>query len=297
LTRAARFLFESPVRFLIVACALVVPLASLSRPPAAPTRGEHLGPVLPQRQFLEVIGAPFPQLMADYYWIQTIQAVGRARYAEEYVDAYYFANLLTDLDPGFHAAYSFAGAAVPYNRGRETWVNTELSTRLLEKGRSVFPGDLSLNVLLAYNLSYFHGEYRRAADVLSAASQLPGAPSYLSALATRLYAQSGSFDSGLALAESLRDSARDQETRAFFDRRVKEIALERELSRVEEAWRGFNRRRGRGASISELVASGDLDGLPSDPLGGVIVVDENGRASSTSQERRLEIHRVRLEGS
>jgi hypothetical protein len=285
------------MRFLATLCLLAPPLVWLSRPPALPVRSEHLAPVLPQREFLQVLAAPFPELVADYYWIQTIQAVGKARSAEEYADAYYYADLLTDLDPGFRTVYAFAGASIPFNPGRERWVNTELSTRLLEKGHSAFPRDLTLNILLAYNLSYFQSEYRRAADLLTAASKLPRAPAYLAELATRLYAQSGTFDAGLVLAESLRDTARDPETRAFFDRRVKEIALERELSRVEDAWRRFRQRTGRGASITELVASGDLEGIPSDPLGGQIIVDENGRASSSSRERRLEIYRALVEGS
>ena len=105
----------------------------------------------------------------------------------------------------------------------------------MRKGLKLFPNDIKMNLLLAYNLSAFHKQYREAAEVLERASSLPDAPPYLPALATRLYAQAGNVNAGLALARSLAESAEDEETRETFKQRVRDLEMEGELRRVDAA--------------------------------------------------------------
>jgi tetratricopeptide (TPR) repeat protein len=266
-------------------------LVLLATPPRKPPRGPHQEPLLPRQEVLRLAGRGYIEVIADYFWIQLVQATGRARGAEEYRDIYPYADLITDLDPRFGMVYPFAGSALPTNLGRETWVNTEESTQLLRKGLKLFPGDLKMNILLAYNLSAFHKQYREAAELLERASKLPGAPSYLPALATRLYAQSGSVDAGLALARSLADSAEDQETREIFLQRVRDLEMEGELRRVDAAISDF-----RGAfgvappDIDTLLWLGFLKQPPHDPKGGGFYIGHDERAYSETQQRRLEVY-------
>ncbi len=279
------------MRAVLVLASAVLMVALLSRPPTRALEHQHQIPLLPRAELLKVLGASNAQLVADYFWIQTIQATGSAMTAQQYADIFYYADLTTDLAPGFLYVYQFAGVSIPFNQGREQWLNTELSTRLLEKGLRAAPNSLQIKIQLAYNLSYFAKEHRRAAALLEEAARLPGAPGYLPALATRLYAQSGEFESGLALATSMRDASTDPETRAAFDQRIKEIELERVLRSVDQAYATFREREGRpAAGVLELVARGDLRLPPIDPLGGQILVGENGKAYSTAAERRLKVH-------
>ena len=277
------------MRFLAAFAVLALLVGWRSQPPTPPIRTEHLAPVLPDRNLLKVLGAPHRFLVSDYYWIQAIQSVGKAGSQEEYADAYYYADLTTDIDPGFRQVYAFAGAAIPYNLGRERWVNTEFSTRLLEKGLRHFPRDLQLHILLAYNYSYFHKRYQEAADLLVQASKLPGAPPYLVQLATRLYAQAGQFSAGMALAGSLAGATDDPEVQSFFERRKNEIALEEELSAVDKAVEAYRARTGTIPMVTDLLISGDLPRSPRDPFGGTIFIDEDGIAQSTTQTRRLRV--------
>ena len=269
-----------------VACLVV-----LSEPPRRASSGPHRRPLLPRKELLQVVGAGHQVLIADYFWIMTIQALGLAGNAEEYRDVYDYADLVTDLDPDFRYVYAFAGPAVTYHLGREVWANTAESSRLLEKGLKAFPKDIFLRVMYAYNLSYFDKQYLRAAKLLEDTSRLPGAPPYVAALATRLYAQSGAIDSGLEMAQALVASAGDPETRATFERRVHELELERELLRMDKAIAAFRAREGRLPSIEELVTRGFIRSIPDDPLGGKLYVGEDGRARSTSEEQRLEVHK------
>src|ERR1700694_1647540 len=272
-----------------VGCAFTV--AVLSRPPPKNKLSKHFAPLLPRKELLHLIGSSQQQLLTDYFWIQTIQAVGRAMTADEYLDAYYYADLVTDLDPLFIPVYSFAGAAIPVNLGRETWINTAESTRLLEKGVKIAPKNVFLRILLAYNYSYYQKQYERAAKLLDEAARMPGAPRYLGALATRLYAQSGDVDTGLALAQSLYENTQEPQMRATFEQRLKELALEKILRGVDQAIENFTMREGRGPmKLVELVSKGDLRALPPDPLGGDLVIGAHGHCQSTALERRLRVY-------
>lgn len=267
-------------------------VALQSNPPQTPPRGPYQAPLLPRLEFLRVLGAGQRSLVADYFWLQAIQVQGEAGHThspEQYLDLYYYSDLITDLDPDFQKVYMFAGNAVPTNLGRETWVNTREARKILEKGVARFPNDPLLRLYLAYNLSYFHGEHALAAQHLEHAARMPDAPPNIGELASRMLAHTGHFDTAIELAESFLESTNDPAMRELFETRVKEIHRERVLMQVDAALRAFEAREGRRApDISELVARGDLPATPVDPMGGVIYIGEDGRSQSTSSKLRLD---------
>lgn len=274
---------------LIAILALFVTL----RPPVRPMTkgGVHLPPLLPRPALLESVGAGYLNLIADYFWVQTLQAVSLANTPSEYRDIYDYATLVTELDPRFEPVYMFAGATIPVQDRQGRWYNTEESTELLELGVRRFPNQLTMRILLSYNLANFRHNYRGAAENLIEASKLPRAPSYLPALATRLYAQAGDFDAGLALARSIRDSTQDTTTHDLFDHRVKELELERILRGLDDLLKQYQARFGHPAgALVELVHAGMLERLPADPLGGTLEIGSDGRSRSTAESKRLELH-------
>lgn len=267
-------------------------VAALSEPPRDPPRGPYQAPLLPRIELLRVIGAGQQSLVADYYWLQAIQAAGRggsSLEATRYLDLFYYADLVTDLDPKFHKVYLFAGNTIPTNLGRENWVNTKEARKILEKGVKNFPEDSSLRLYLAYNLSYFFGEHAAAAEHLRIAATLPTVDKFVPEIASRMLAFNRRFDAALALAESFRDNETDPELRQLFEERVKEIQREQVLVQIDDAIAAFKQKEGRLPSpLSELVAKGYLSAIPTDPMGGVIFIAEDGRSASTSSTLRLE---------
>ena len=142
-------------------------------------------------------------------------------------------------------------------------MNTAESTRIAEKGLRQFPDDVYLGMLLAYNLAYFHHEYRRAADLLARTAGLPGAPGYLAPLATRLYAMGDSFDAAVALADLMGSETTDPQTREFFERRKQEILLEKTLREIDEA---AARATGRRRAVLRPPSSSSSDPDTSGPF-------------------------------
>ncbi|MCE9667371.1 pilus assembly protein PilG [Myxococcus stipitatus] len=279
MSKLARFLLPSGI-------ALV---ALLSAPPSPPL---HLGdrPLLPRPGLLRTLFRAQLDLVADYFWILTINHVGTATTPKAHRDIYYYADLTTDLAPRFAKVYTFAGITIPIHLGREQYANTEESTRLLTKGTTHLPDNADIRFQLAYNLMFFERRYHDAGVIIEELSKAPGAPSWYSALATRLFAQSGDFDTSLALAITLRDSAEDEQTREYYARRVDEIHQEQVLRGVDAAIERYRVREGKlPDTLDAVVAAGDLKTLPADPLGGRFFIGEDGRSYSTASKFRLEL--------
>ena len=258
----------------------------LAQPPPKPLR-THEGPLLPRHEVLNLVSAGMRTLAADYYWLQTIQQVGRASNAAEYRDVYAYANLSTDLDPWFKSVYHFASVAIPFNKGRETWVNTGESSTLIRKGLERYPDDYQLQFLLSHNLMY----YEAAGRILLRLSATPNAPRFLGHLATRVLAQAGDFDLAMDFATGMRDGATDPEARAFFERRILQLQSERVLQTIDAATARFQHREGRlPKGVGELVEANDLPVQPADPLGGSLFIDDGGRARTSAEWYRLELY-------
>ncbi|AGC47640.1 putative efflux ABC transporter accessory factor PilG [Myxococcus stipitatus DSM 14675] len=275
-----------PIVLLAAGLALVFVLSSRPLPPP------HLGdrPFLPRAGFLKVLFKAQLGLVADYFWVMTINRVGSARSVSEYRDIYYYADLTTDLDPRFSKVYTFAGITIPIQLEREEYANVALSSRILRKGLANTPEDKRIHFQLAYNLIFFEHRYQEAAALIEELSREPGAPEWYSGLATRLYAQAGDFDTSLGLAQMMRDSAEDDETRAHYERRVNEILQEQALQQVDKAIQAYKTRTGAlPGNLEAVVAAGDLRELPADPLGGQLFLGQDGRAYSSAARFRLEL--------
>lgn len=276
---------------LALLCAGLAVISAGSSPPRAEIRtaGTLAIPLLPRAAFLKGMWPGFATFVADYYWIQLIQAGGSALLSQDYLSLYYYADLISDLDPKFRTVYQFAGVLVPFNRGRETWDNVAESNKILRKGLETFPADRQLRALLAHNLVFYERDYAGGAEIFLELSKDPSAPKFYGLLATRLLAQAGDFEKGSALARVMIETSGDPELKEHFKRRLVELELERTLQAVDKAAMAYWSERGElPRDVVSLVASGHLPSLPRDPFGGEISIDAMGRAQSTSSRFRLE---------
>lgn len=267
----------------------VLIVALLSAPPR-PVSRQGGGPLLPRPGLLKTLFKSQQGLVTDYFWIMMLNRIGAANRPDEYRHIYDYADLVTDLDPTFWQPYFYSGITMPVHRGKGEYTNVTESSAILRKGFQHLPDNERLSFQLAYNLMFFEKKYKEAADIIKRMSQRPDAPAWYSALATRLYAQSGDFDSGLSLSMALRDGAADEETREFYARRVQEILQERVLRSIDTAIANYRAREGHlPDNLPALVAAGDLPQVPEDPLGGKLFVGEDGRAYSDAVRFRMEL--------
>lgn len=276
---------------LIASLAIVlaaVMVAAFSRPPQPAPRTQE-GPILPRKEVLRVLGASQLPLLADYYWLRTVQQTGIARTEEEYRDIAFFGDLSTDLDPRFQYVYEWSGVSTPFNRGREEWVNADLAERMLRKGIAQYPGDERMLFHLGYNLMAYQKRFREAGEVFIGFAGIPGAPAHIPRLGTRLLAASGDLDASRQATLLMRDFAADDEEREFYELRLLEIEREHELKKIDGAVALYRERKGAPPQDFEsLHQEGLLTEVRSDPLGGRYFLDLKGTARSTSGAFRLE---------
>lgn len=248
---------------------------------------ENLGEFVPVRpELTRVLMKSSLPMVVDIYWLRAINAIGTARTASEHRNLAEYGRVLTALDPDFNEVYWLIGLTLPFNRGREDWVNGELAVALLEQGDVRFPTDLRLKLLLGYSLMSFTDRPVDAARVFLEASKLPDAPRFAALLATRLLVKGEQLETAITTAEAMRDAAGTDEERALFQDRVNELTDERLLRTIDAAAAAYKAQHGAmPASIDALTAAGLLDPdldlrIPSvrfDKLGRALLPNSRGR--------------------
>jgi hypothetical protein len=139
----------------------------------------------------------FEGLLADVYWLRTVQYFGRAvirRSAGPEIRALIpLVEITIALDPKFRAAYlsgaTFIGEPPPIGPG-----DGHAAIRILEKGAVELPNDWIIQQHLGYGIFIHLKDHKRAADRLLRASRLPGAPFWLETFAGGLLAVGGHRD-------------------------------------------------------------------------------------------------------
>lgn len=142
---------------------------------------------------LKAFAPGFEDLLADLYWLRTVQYYGGQRaYAEhpDYELLAPLADITTQLDPRLQIAYRYAAIFLsePYPTGAGKPL---AGIELLARGTKAMPA----NWRLRQDLGFFHFVYlndaSRAAQILGEAAAMPGAAFWLKTLAARVLEKGG----------------------------------------------------------------------------------------------------------
>jgi tetratricopeptide (TPR) repeat protein len=163
----------------------------------------------------------FNGLAADWYWMRSLQYVGRevVKYEDEHAGQFDLVNLstldlrllpslldvTTTLDPQFIPAYQYGAMILPE-------VNADAAIALLQKGISANPSSWRLHQNLGY-IYWQRKDYARAGEVYEAGAKLPGAPPWMAAMAGRMRAEGGSPEAAREIYQRLYESTDDERIR------------------------------------------------------------------------------------
>jgi tetratricopeptide (TPR) repeat protein len=221
----------------------------------------------------------FSALVADWYWMRSLQYVGRKIVnAPENVPIYdlnqlnlkLLAPLLdtaTTLDPEFLEPYGYAAMVL-------SAVDVQEAIRITKKGIEANPNVWRLYQHLGY-IYWQQGDYQTASETYGRGAAIPGAPVWMQAMKAKMLADGGS-----------RATAREIYTRMFegsTEEKVKDMARGRLLQLdsldqrdvLRKVLSGYQTRVGRcpsswrelGHIFSAISVQVDSAGAPIDPTG------------------------------
>lgn len=218
-------------------------------------------------------------LLADVYWTRAVQYFGN-RHVEGASNFNLLAPLLeitTTLDPHLLVAYQFGAnflsPAPPNGAGMP-----DKAIPLVEFGIRNNPDDWHLYYELGFIYYMEKKEYGKAAEAFERGSQVRHAHPFLRVLAAQMAQHAGDTQMARALWTTTYETTQDRQIRANAVAHLVALQVDDEVTMLEQTVAQDRARTGRWpSSLSELVSSGMLRGVPRDPTGRPYKLMPEGR--------------------
>lgn len=221
----------------------------------------------------------FDGLLACIYWTRTVQYFGHRHFDRQhsYNELAPLLDITTALDPALFPAYQFGAsflAPPPPNGAGEP----ARAIQLMEFGIAHNPD----NWQLYYNLGFVYytelQDYKKAAEIFSRGSQVPGAHPFMKILAAQMAQHAGDLATARLLWSATFDTARETNIRQNALEHLRAISVDEDVSNLQAAVTRFGEKTGRlPASMAELAAAEHLQGMPADPDGNAYELTPQGR--------------------
>ena len=219
-------------------------------------------------------------LIADWYWMRSLQYVGRkvVKYQDQHDGQFDLTNLstldlrllpslldaTTTLDPQFIPAYQYGAVILPE-------INPDEAIKLLNKGIAANPSSWQLHQHLGY-IYWQRNDYARAAEVYEAGAKLPGAPAWVAAMAARMKAEGGSPNAAREMYQHLYESSADPSVKQMVEHQLARLDWLDNRDKINQRLAEYRRRNTRCPAAWQDVASDlramglQLDALTAAPL-------------------------------
>ena len=212
----------------------------------------------------------FHNVLADIYWLRTVQYFGYQRaFAEtsNYALLRPLIDITTSLDPRMEIAYRYGATflAEPYPAGAG---EPKVAIEVLRKGVQNNPQSWRLRQDLALFHYFFLDDAQEASRILLEAAKLPGAPYVLETLAASVLARRGDRATARALWQRIYDEAEPGAMKGNAEIHLQQIDALDAIDVLRAAAEAFRARVGRWpSSLDELRRVFLLQGKLVDPKG------------------------------
>jgi hypothetical protein len=230
----------------------------------------------------------FRNLLGDIAWLEAVQVMGTRRMtAQDYDRLHELINITANFDPKFKVPFLLGGLVLG-----ESPLHAKKALQVLERGKSNHPSDWRLPFYEGFTHYFSLGDAEAGGAAMGEAARLPGAPSYLPGLASRMLTEARKPEEALFLLETIVRQESDPQRREVLERRMREVAAERDVLMLEEAVERYRERKGTfPASLRELVRDGFLAAIPQEPNGGRYLLGPGGKVRSDRTSMPAGVHR------
>jgi hypothetical protein len=232
----------------------------------------------------------FDAILADVYWLRTIQHFGRDRKSARTTDRFELLqpllDLTTTLDPRFNIAYRFGAVFLSLDPPNGP-ARPDQAIALLEKGLRTSPDRWQYEFDIGFVHYWNTRDFAAAAAAFDRAAQKPGAPEWLRQLAASARIESGDRSGARRMLQELGRSEvkfiRDAAARGVTQLDVMDLidAMQADV----ETYRG--RHGDYPAGWTDLQRAGLIRSVPLDPDGLPLVYDSHTHLVSLSPGSRL----------
>jgi hypothetical protein len=205
----------------------------------------------------------FNGIAADWYWMRSLQYVGRkiVAYEDSHDGRFNLGNLsslnlnqlapllrvTTALDPQFMAPYEFGAFILPE-------VNQDDAVWLLNQGIAANPSSWRLYQHLGY-IYWQRKDYSQASEVYAAGGRLPGAPPWMAALGARMKGEGGTRDAAREMYRHLYEASNDEAVKEMVTKQIMRLDSLDERDSIRRVLANYRAESGRCASSWRDVAA------------------------------------------
>lgn len=282
-----------------MACAaLLVRWTDSLRPPVDPNvvdESLYLNPKTARR-----ISLGFNGLAADWYWMRSLQYVGKKLLNQTsdvpldnlgQLNMKLLAPLLdnaTTLDPEFLDPYEYAAIVLPA-------IDVQEAIRLTQKGIDANPNAWKLYHHLGY-IYWRQREYQKSSEMYGRGAQISGAPGWMEAMKAKVLADGGGRSTAREIYTRMFEQSTDEQVKQMARRRLMQLDSYDQRDTLRKLFAAYQTRTGKCPdSWRELEAVFRTLGVPVDhasaPLdpAGVPYVLKAGKCEVEIDWRRSEV--------
>ncbi|HLM23746.1 MAG TPA: hypothetical protein VK274_01760 [Pyrinomonadaceae bacterium] len=223
------------------------------------------------------ISLGFNGLMADWYWMRSLQYVGKKIIntpGDVPIDSLGQLNLkllaplldtATTLDPEFMDPYEYSAMVLPA-------VDVQQAIRITQKGIDANPDAWKLYHHLGY-IYWQQRDYQAASEMYSRGGQIPGAPAWMEAMKAKMVAEGGSRATAREIYKRMYEQAGEEQVKEMARRRLLQMDSLDQRDILKKLFAAYKTRTGKCPDSwreMEPVLRGlripvDQSGAPLDP--------------------------------
>ena len=230
------------------------------------------------------ISLGFNGLAADWYWMRSLQYVGRKIIGvpeNVQIDSLGQLNLkllaplidtATTLDPQFMEPYQYAAVVLPD-------IDLQQAIRITKKGIAANPSAWRLHQYLGY-IYWQQKDFQAAGEAYDQGSKLPGAPVWMEAMKAKMAAEGGSRELAREIYERMYEQAEDSQVKEMARVRLLQLESLDQRDGLRKVLSAYRSKAGRcpsswsevGLVLRALRLNLDAAGAPLDPSGTAYVI-------------------------
>jgi tetratricopeptide (TPR) repeat protein len=261
----------------MASAALLIRWADTLRPPVDPNALDES--LYVNDKTARRISLGFNGLAADWYWMRSLQYVGKKLLNStgdisledlSGLNMKLLAPLLdtaTTLDPEFIEPYEYGAMILPA-------IDVQHAIRLTEKGINANPNAWRLYHHLGY-IYWRQGQYQLASEMYGRGAQIPGAPAWMEAMKAKLLSEGGSRATAREIYTRMYEQSSDEQVRDMARKHLMQLDSLDQRDGLRKLFAAFQGRTGKcpesWRELEQIFRSlripMDQSGAPLDPSG------------------------------